>query len=460
MRMSRLIVPVLLMVLPLAALGCRGQATSTPEGGEPTVAPAVAQWPTLTVLSPTVQYREREQDPLADLEPDDTREMQAGSNVVTADGGHAEVAWTDFLTAELLPGTDLLLGLSLPAQREVMMDQATGTARYNLQGAGAPAKVQIKAAWASILLDMGTADVLVSLLPGTEPAVWIASLDGTAKVDRSGETADVGPGQVLAITERGALSEPVDADRAALIAWFEDEAAGRGTGDITVVAFRCTVAGAPATLRAGPDEAAETVGAALPVGRVVAVVDRDADGTWLRVRPVGASEEGWVSSESLACVGPVTLVKVSEAPTEPTGTATKAAPRVVLVTATPLLTPTPTATVTYEYTIKFWAEDDEIEEGKCTVVRWETNNIREVYYQNRGVPGNGSSEECPDGETTYTLRVVLRDGREEKHTVTVGVRAAPEPTEAPPTNTSPPEPPQPAETPAAPTETPSSVGQG
>jgi hypothetical protein len=123
---------------------------------------------------------------------------------------------------------------------------------------------------------------------------------------------------------------------------------------------------------------------------------------------------------------------------------------VVTATLPVIPTATPTATATGEaYKINFWADRETITAGECTVLRWETDNIQAVYYEGKGVVGNGSSEECPDSDTTYGLKVILRDGSTQTRTVKIKVKE-PVATKVPPTNTSVP----PSETPVPPTSEP------
>jgi hypothetical protein len=424
MRQLRFIVLLSALVGSIALVGCGGKATPGPVTPTEAVL-ADTGWPLLTVVTPTVQFRKHEQDPLQAVAPGEAITVPAGGNVIVAPAGHGALEWTGFLTADLLGGTDVLLSLSQASARYVIADQASGTARYTLQGVDEAANVQIKAAWASVVLGQGVADVLVSLVTGADPAVWVAVLDGEAHLARAtegGEGITVKAGQVLAVAETGALSAPMDVDRSAVVAWYNDLAAGKAKGDIALVAFRCSVKAADTALLADPDPEADAAGDALGAGAIVAVVARDETGEWLQVRPVGSSDEGWVQAEDLACIGPVSQVKANEvAASEPTATVARVVPtRIIVVSATPVLTPTPTATPgAGNYKINFWAEDEDVECGRCTVIHWETDNIREVYFEGRGVAGNGSAEVCVSDDTGYTLRVVLRDGSESKHNVKV-----------------------------------------
>ena len=79
-----------------------------------------------------------------------------------------------------------------------------------------------------------------------------------------------------------------------------------------------------------------------------------------------------------------------------------------------LTTPAPTQTPVAG--IQFSVDRDHINAGECVRFSWRVSNVREVYFyaegerwQDGGVAGEGSRQECPAVTTTYYLRVVLRD---------------------------------------------------
>ena len=85
-------------------------------------------------------------------------------------------------------------------------------------------------------------------------------------------------------------------------------------------------------------------------------------------------------------------------------------------TDTPSITPTPLGTPI----IIFAPAEKELEKGECTMVRWNVQNVREVYYENLPMNGQGEREECiKDENETYTLLVVLPDGSPQIYTTTV-----------------------------------------
>lgn len=104
-------------------------------------------------------------------------------------------------------------------------------------------------------------------------------------------------------------------------------------------------------------------------------------------------------------------------PTPPPGTATARPPATPTRRPPPTRTPPPTSTraptpvrtPTYApVTISFTATKTTILYGQCTTITWRVTNAKEVYYQGRGVPGSGNSEECPKETTKYTLKVIDR----------------------------------------------------
>lgn len=107
-----------------------------------------------------------------------------------------------------------------------------------------------------------------------------------------------------------------------------------------------------------------------------------------------------------------------------------------LPTSTPVSTeppPPPTATPTPLGTpfIVFGAAQPILPKGQCTMVSWNVQNVKEVYYENLGVDGRGQKEECIDDENvTYSLVVVLPDGNTKLYTTTVQI-LLPTPTIAP-----------------------------
>ncbi len=86
----------------------------------------------------------------------------------------------------------------------------------------------------------------------------------------------------------------------------------------------------------------------------------------------------------------------------------------ITVPAGPVATVVPTQTPSPG--IDFTVDRTNIERGECVTFSWNVSNVREVYFysegenwQNNGVAGQGSRQECPKQDTTYYLRVVKND---------------------------------------------------
>lgn len=81
--------------------------------------------------------------------------------------------------------------------------------------------------------------------------------------------------------------------------------------------------------------------------------------------------------------------------------------------------PTPTS---IPNTINFRADSTVLFPGQCTQLRWDVENVREVYLNGAPVVGHGQRTECPDFGAAYTLFVVLNDGTYTTRIVTIEVR--------------------------------------
>jgi hypothetical protein len=73
--------------------------------------------------------------------------------------------------------------------------------------------------------------------------------------------------------------------------------------------------------------------------------------------------------------------------------------------------------------IRFWADAKSITSGDCTRLRWQVDNVREVYLDGEGVVGHDQRQVCPSVTTRYELKVVRLDTTETVHTVEIQVTA-------------------------------------
>lgn len=96
----------------------------------------------------------------------------------------------------------------------------------------------------------------------------------------------------------------------------------------------------------------------------------------------------------------------------PTSTPLSESLFVPTVTATPVPLGTPV--------VIFGPDEPELKAGRCTFVRWNVRNVREVYYENLPMSGQGEREECIEDESqVFSLLVVLGDGSSQVYTTTI-----------------------------------------
>jgi len=79
-------------------------------------------------------------------------------------------------------------------------------------------------------------------------------------------------------------------------------------------------------------------------------------------------------------------------------------------------------------TINFRADRTNLNPGECTRLRWDVENVNEVYLDGKGVVGHSSKVVCPPQGRTYVLHVVHPGGpTEKKVTVKVSGGSGPAP---------------------------------
>jgi hypothetical protein len=152
------------------------------------------------------------------------------------------------------------------------------------------------------------------------------------------------------------------------------------------------------------------------------------DNLWWKIQPPdfnpGEADRYWVLAEDVEETGDCALVL--DAPASPLiGGQPVQPPQPQQPAATPIpgVTPLPSVPTTVPAYISFYADRTTVNVRlkECATIYWETEGIREVYYQGRGVTGYGSVVECPTVTTTYTLRVILVDGSTTNQYVTITV---------------------------------------
>lgn len=180
-------------------------------------------------------------------------------------------------------------------------------------------------------------------------------------------------------------------------------------------AYGVVIAPAGVNVRTGPGQAYPILGAA-DFGVEGAIIGRSADGAWW-VTPIQSAPngQGWVSADFVQAfnTGNVPVIDAPPLPT-PAPTATP------LPTATPAPAPAPV--------LQFSASSTVINQGECTTLSWNVQNIQAVWvypvgqpYSQFPVTGQGSQQVCPQRTTTYEMRVLLRDGSVQTQQITIQV---------------------------------------
>lgn len=178
-------------------------------------------------------------------------------------------------------------------------------------------------------------------------------------------------------------------------------------------------------VRVGPGTNRSTV-TYLPAGLDVTVLGVDDSHEWWRVdkdiaAPGKAINEAWVAAADVTTSGDCDAVGVAAAP-----------PLIPIVQQPPVTTSLDTTEEAanppveeppaggWSWTnprITFWADDENINRGTCTAIRWDTEFIVSVYlsggsqFNNEGVIGVDSRNVCPTNTATYTLLVNTRNGQ-------------------------------------------------
>ena len=82
-------------------------------------------------------------------------------------------------------------------------------------------------------------------------------------------------------------------------------------------------------------------------------------------------------------------------------------------------------------TIEFYADRTNITPGECVTFHWRVEGVKAVHFyrddqnwQDHGVTGAESRQECPPQSTTYYLRVALPDGSVQTRSIAIHVQQA------------------------------------
>ena len=74
--------------------------------------------------------------------------------------------------------------------------------------------------------------------------------------------------------------------------------------------------------------------------------------------------------------------------------------------------------------VSFTADDNVVELGKCTTLRWNVDGVNAIYFNGQGVTGHESRQVCPSSTTTYGLHIVA-PGQDFWQNVTVTISQPP-----------------------------------
>ncbi|HSR34981.1 MAG TPA: META domain-containing protein [Anaerolineae bacterium] len=127
----------------------------------------------------------------------------------------------------------------------------------------------------------------------------------------------------------------------------------------------------------------------------------------------------------------------TETPRPSKPAATKAPAPTATSTPKPTNTATPAPTPTGAPEVNFSVDRTQIKQGECVTFSWKVENVKAVYYyregdrwQNHGVAGQGSQQECPPSSTAFYLRVVKPDESIDLRQIVITVEPTPTATSA------------------------------
>jgi len=158
-------------------------------------------------------------------------------------------------------------------------------------------------------------------------------------------------------------------------------------------------------LRDGPDTNSGVVDR-LPQGTAVTIIARTASSEWFQIVVPSRSKQGWVAARYID-----TRVALDSIPIASSTPPTRAIPANTA-------TPPPPAGVR----INYYAEQETLARGACTVLHWGIENVQALYLNSEGVQGWDEKRVCPNTTTTYTMRIVLLDGRAMERNIVVRVQ--------------------------------------
>ena len=82
---------------------------------------------------------------------------------------------------------------------------------------------------------------------------------------------------------------------------------------------------------------------------------------------------------------------------------------------------TPTIATGTPSAVAFRVDQTTLSTGDCTILRWDVDNVQQVYLEELPVAEHDQQQVCPIETTSYTLRVVYPNDTESTHSVTLTV---------------------------------------
>lgn len=169
---------------------------------------------------------------------------------------------------------------------------------------------------------------------------------------------------------------------------------------------RVTITARPSgNVRTGDDTVYRAI-TSLPNGATALIVGRSNQGTGWFLIQLDDGRTGWVAPSIVSTSGDLSGVPFVQPPPRPTNTPIP-----------------PTATQAGPIGPNLRADANPIGYRDCTNIRWDVDNISQVYFEGQGVTGHDSRQVCPGKTTTYTLLVVLLDGTQRTYPITITVEA-------------------------------------
>lgn len=92
-----------------------------------------------------------------------------------------------------------------------------------------------------------------------------------------------------------------------------------------------------------------------------------------------------------------------------------------VISITPTITDTPTPPPVPDANVKFWADPETIDAGKCTDIRWQAENVKSLVFGGVEQAMEGVFNTCLCKNETYTMTVTHLDDTVEKLKVNINV---------------------------------------